>query len=143
MGARYKAVLYGQTTYSGGAAEPAVPPAAGFCIIARVSTACGAGGACGGTVYPGSSLRLSASFYSGETLADPLEVVLLTRSPAGAVERYEYGLDPVVVRDAAGKYRFDFSPDVGGDWAARWEVPGGLGATEVEIEVLESAFAAA
>ena len=141
-GAKYKAVLYGTALYAGGAAVPAPAPAAGFCIIARVSTACGAG-ACGGTVYPGSSLRLSASFYSGETLADPEEVVLLTLSPSGAVERYEYGLDPVVVRDAVGRYRFDFSPAQGGTWDWRWEVPGGGGSAEGEIEVRASAFATA
>ena len=141
--ALYSRVKYAEALYAGAAAVPEPAPAAGFCIIARVSTACGGGGLCGGTVYPGSALRLSASFYSGETLADPEEVVLLTRAPSGAVERYEYGLDPVVVRDAVGKYRFDFSPAQGGTWDYRWEVPGGGAAAEGEIEVRQSAFATA
>ena len=139
--ALYASVKYSEARYAGAASVPAPAPAAGFCIIARVSTACGGGGLCGGTVYPGASLRLTASFYSGETLADPGEVVLLTLSPSGAVERYEYGTDAALVRDAVGKYRFDFSPAEGGTWDYRWEVPGGGAAAEGEIEVRVSAFA--
>ena len=53
--------------------------------------------------------------------ADPGTLRFMTKSPAGVLSTYTYGVDAGVVRDGAGSYHFDLVLSSSGTWDFRWE----------------------
>ncbi len=74
-----------------------------------------------GRYYPGSTIRMTASFADQDgAAADPDTLVVKLMDPAGVTTSYTYGTDTEVGRSAAGSYYADVTPDVGGRWHLRW-----------------------
>jgi hypothetical protein len=136
-GVTYNSVLYAEATYAGGAAAPPAPAGASTYIIAYPPEVAGQR-CCTIEIDEGAVVTLPASIYRGDALVDPVELVVLTRSPAGAVQRYEYGADAAISRADAGHYSFDLLVDDGGDWTIRWQADGGV--REISFPVAESVF---
>lgn len=67
--------------------------------------------------YKGANVRLSASFtdIAGNPV-DPGGVFFQHKDPAGVTVTKQYGVDPEVVRDSAGKYHMDVTADQSDDW---------------------------
>lgn len=90
--------------------------------------------------YPGSLVRLSASFTSGGVAADPTTVALKYRNPVGTILSKSYALAEVV-KDSTGHYHYDLSVTTHGVWAYRWESTGAAqAASEADFTVLAGAF---
>jgi hypothetical protein len=136
-GATYKAVLYAEATYAGGAAAPAPPTGVALLILAYPPIALA--GCCSIPIDEGQVIECPASIYQGETAVDPAELVALTRAPSGAIGRYEYGSDPALARLDVGHYSLSWLVSEGGDWSVHWEVPG-QAAREISFPVNESVF---
>jgi hypothetical protein len=135
--ATYASSLYARALYAGG--EAAAPPPTGVALLILAYPPVALAGCCSASIDEGQVIECPASIYQGETAVDPIELVALTRSPTGAIGRYEYGSDPALARLDAGHYSLTFLGAEGGDWSVRWEVPG-QAAREVSFPVNESVF---
>lgn len=81
----------------------------------------------------GTRIRCTATFTDVSTgsVVDPATVTFRTKPPTGGPFAYVYGVDPNVVKTAAGKYRYDLLLSIAGDWYLRWE---GTGSNETATE---------
>lgn len=89
-------------------------------------------------------IRLTATFVSTDlvTPADASSITLYVRSPVGSVASYPY-LQPgaSVMRDGAGRYWREITPDMDGDWSYFWRGTGGVQANEQwQFNVQKSIF---
>jgi hypothetical protein len=75
------------------------------------------------------------------TLVDPTTVKFRTRTPAGVVVEYVYGVDADLVKDSTGIYHFDITFVSSGLWKYRW-ITTGVGATAktVNLDVADTGF---
>jgi len=95
-------------------------------------------------IYPGSEVRISASFRLTATgaLADPTTITLKIKSPRCTEYTYTTGQ---IIKDAVGQYHYDFQvPDnseSAGEWKYRWTGTGAaVGVVEGKFNVRCSAF---
>ena len=75
----------------------------------------------------GNQVRLSVTFndYNG-TLADPTTIVLKVKNPDGTIETL------TTIKDAVGKYHYDYEPLKVGDYCYRFEATGAVVAASQE-----------
>lgn len=85
-------------------------------------------------------VELTTEFKSGPTFLDPATIRLMLYKPDGTSVTYVYGVNPEVLRDDLGKYRFKFVPDQEGDWIYRWEGDAPETADEKKFKVIDSVF---
>jgi hypothetical protein len=79
----------------------------------------------------GDLVRLTATFKDeGGSPVDPATLVLITRSPTGALTTLTYGTDVMPIRDSAGVFHADLSPDETGVWDYRWKATGAAQSAE-------------
>ncbi len=72
---------------------------------------------------------------------DPASLALKVRTPAGAVSTHAHGDDPDLVREGAGRYRYDLPLTAAGSWWWRWEAAApAAGASEGRLDVAPSPF---
>lgn len=90
----------------------------------------------------GDLVRATAVFADAAgTAVDPTAVTVKTKSPAGVVVTYTYGVDAAVVRDSVGHYHLDVDIPTAGAWTVRWAATGtGQCAAEDTFVVAVSSF---
>jgi hypothetical protein len=94
----------------------------------------------------GDTVRCAYAFTDEDgTAVDPDVVIFRYKTASVAETSYTYGTDAEVVRDSAGNYHVDLTPDTAGIWYYRWEGDAGAAsvADETFFTVRESQFAAA
>jgi hypothetical protein len=141
-GALYHSTLYSRATYAGGEAAPPRPAgSAAYLLLGRNSLAAAPSSClCPTPPAPGNLIRLQASIYLENSLADPPNLTALVRSPDGSFSRYDYGPDLSLVRDSAGSYHLDIPTPQEGTYSWRWEISDSIGAGEGEFEIASSPF---
>ena len=78
-----------------------------------------------GRYYPGSPIRLTASFQDEDgDYIDPTTVAMRTISPYGVTNTYTYGTDAIMGRSSTGLYFADLTPEESGLWRVRWQTTG-------------------
>lgn len=69
----------------------------------------------------GALVRVSVEFTdnNGNDI-DPSAVFFRTMDPTGTIATYTFGTDIGLKRDSLGRYHFDVSASIAGDWLCRW-----------------------
>jgi hypothetical protein len=90
----------------------------------------------------GQVVRATGTFKdSTGSLVDPSVVKFRTRTPAGVVTEYTYGVNADLARDSLGVYHFDIALTTAGLWKYRWISTGvGAAAKVVTLDVAEAEF---
>lgn len=83
----------------------------------------------------GDRVQVRESFAVGSTPTDPTALTARVRRPDGTQVVYAYASAPALVRESAGNYRLDLTPDQVGTWWVAFEATGTVQDTR------ESAFA--
>ena len=79
----------------------------------------------------GDRVRLLATFKNAAGVAtDPTTITVKTKTPAGVVATFVFGIDAQVVKDSTGNYHFDFDLTASGHWYYRWAATGAVFAAE-------------
>jgi hypothetical protein len=80
---------------------------------------------------PGDLVRVSVTFASsGGTPVDPGSLYIGLKTPT-AIESRGFGPDDRVVKESTGRYYFDISADLPGDYKYRWSSTGSVQAAVV------------
>lgn len=90
----------------------------------------------------GSVVRISTNppFQVGGVNTDPTTITLKQIDPLGNVTSWVYPAAPII-RDSAGTYHADVTPNLTSFWIYRWEGTGVcIAVGEVTIEILHSLF---
>jgi len=91
-------------------------------------------------IYPGQSVKLSASFTVDGAAADPTAIELDVLDPSGTTNAYTYALAQIT-KDSTGHYHKHVTLDEEGVWKWRWSGTGNvIAAEEGEIRVKRSEF---
>ncbi len=70
----------------------------------------------------GQTARLSVAITdAAAAAADPATLRLKTKTPAGVIATYTYGVGGEIVKDAVGAYHADIALSESGRWIWRWE----------------------
>lgn len=89
----------------------------------------------------GDVVPVTAEFTVGGIFTDPTTVTLKIRRPSGVIDTKVYGVDAGVIRDSAGKFRYDIAVDEPGIWHYRWVGTGPAAAAhESRLVVVLSRF---
>lgn len=92
------------------------------------------------TYLKGQQIKVTGVFRDVDTgvYVDPAVVTFRTLNPNNVVAEYVFGVDPNVIQESTGHYRYDLALDVAGTepWYYRWEGTGdhmGVGDARVNV----------
>ncbi|NBW17052.1 MAG: hypothetical protein EBR82_54655 [Caulobacteraceae bacterium] len=99
----------------------------------------------GGDTLPeytlGEVVQLGVNFKRNNADVDPAVVRLKIKTPVGVVTTFVQGVDAGMTKDSVGDYYYQYTPELEGRYAFRWEGTGSnSGAGEDNFDVKESQF---
>ena len=90
----------------------------------------------------GTLVTMRGAFTSGSTATDPTTLTFKLKDTSGSTTTYVYGTDAELVRDSAGNFHVNYTPELPGNYYYRFAGTGACqAASEGLFSVRESEFA--